>query len=359
MRLTRVIATLEPGGAQLGVVRMTAALRRLGIETRVLAGDATREGRRLVAAAGIGVEVWPGGDPRVPFEPRPAFADWLAPRLAGADVVHAHMFGAWWAAATAARGGQPLVASEHNDVRRTTAAGLAEMRGALERVALLFAHGPSARTLFADLGVGPDRLRSGVSAVDGLDARPLRDLPSPRVVFAGRLHAEKGPDLLLEALALLDDPPPALLLGSGPLERRLRRLTRRRGLGRIVRFCGWRRDVARFLAGSSACVVPSRHDAWSQTAVQAMGLRVPVIAAAVEGLPSTLGSSRGVLVQPEDPEALATAIERVLAGDLPVDHEDARAYAQRFTPERVARAYADEYARLAARRDSARAAEAA
>ena len=359
MRLTRVIARLEPGGAQLGVLRVTAALRRLGVETRVIAGDATREGRRLFGAAGIGVEVWSGGDARVQHEARPAFADWLAPRLAGADVVHAHSFGAWWAAAAAIRGAQPLVASEHDAMRGITPARLAEMRTALERVGLVFAHGPSARTLFADLGVGPDRLRSGVSAVDGLDARPLRGLPSPRIVFAGRLRAEKGPDLLIEALALLDDPPPALLLGSGPLERRLRRLARRRGLGPVVRFCGWRRDVARFLAGASACVVPSRHDAWSQTAVQAMGLRVPVIAAAVDGLPSTLGSSRGVLVQPEDPEALATAIERVLAGDLPVDHEDARAYAQRFTPERVARAYASEYARLAAGPEALRATEAA
>lgn len=36
------------------------------------------------------------------WTPEPAFADWLGPRLAPADVVHTHMVGAWWAAA---RGG--------------------------------------------------------------------------------------------------------------------------------------------------------------------------------------------------------------------------------------------------------------
>src|SRR4051794_7859052 len=346
MRLTRVIAKLEPGGAQLGVLRIVAPLRRLGIETRVLAGHATREGRRLFAAAGVVPEVWSRGDARIQYEPRPAFADWLAPRLAGSDVVHAHMFGAWWAAAHAIGTGTPLVASEHNRVRWPGEPRLAEMRPALERVDLLFAHGPSARAMFADLGVGADRLRPGASAIDGIDARPLRGLPSPRLVFAGRFHAEKGPDLLLEALALLRDPPATLLLGSGPLERRLRRLARRRGLARVVRFSGWRPDVARYLAGSSACVVPSRHDAWPQVAVQAMGLGVPVIASAVEGLPAMIGSRRGVLVPPEDPAALAGAIESVLAGDLPIDREEPRAYAQRFTPERVARAYAGEYRQL-------------
>ena len=346
MRLTRVIATLEPGGAQLGVLRATVALRRHGVVTRVLAGHATKEGRRLFAAAGVPVEVWPEGDAGLQYEPRADFAGWLAPRLGDADLVHAHMFGAWWAAAHVVRIGVPLVASEHNALRWPGRPRAQELEAALGRVDLLFAHGPSTRALFTELGVGPDRLRNGASAIDGIDARPLRGLPEPRIVFAGRLHAEKGPDLLLEALALLDDPPPTLILGAGPLEKSLKRLARRRRLDRSVRFCGWRPNAPRFIAGSSVCVVPSRRDAWSQSAVTAMGLGVPVVATAVEGLPATLGSNRGVLVAPDDPEALAAGIDGALNGDMPVDREEARAYAQRFMPDRVARAYAEEYRRL-------------
>src|SRR3954469_17725598 len=111
MRLTRVIARLEPGGAQLGIVRITPVLARLGIETRVLAGYATRAGRRLCAAAGVAAEVWRGGDERIQDDPRAEFADWLVPRLTDAEVVHAHTFGAWWAAAQALTGPAPLVAS--------------------------------------------------------------------------------------------------------------------------------------------------------------------------------------------------------------------------------------------------------
>lgn len=346
MRLTRVIAKLEPGGAQLGMLRVSAALRRLGVETRVIAGYATREGRRQFAAAGLAAEVWADGDPALQYEPRLEFAEWLQPRLGEADLVHAHMFGAWWAAAHAVAPGTPLVASEHNALRWPVVPPEAELSSALLRIDLLFAHGPSTRALFADLGVGPDRLRSGASAIEGIDARPRRGLPSPRIVFAGRLHEEKGPDLLIEALALLRDPPPTLVLGAGPLERPLRRLARARRVDRRVRFCGWRPDAPRYIAGSAVCAVPSRHDAWSQTAAIAMGLGVPVVATAVEGLPATIGSSRGVLVAPDDPAALAEGIERVLHGELRVDREEARAYAQRFLPDRVARAYADEYRRL-------------
>jgi glycosyltransferase involved in cell wall biosynthesis len=242
--------------------------------------------------------------------------------------------------------GTPLVASEHNALRWPSDPPAADLHSALLRVDLMFAHGPSTRTLFSDLGVGPDRLRSGASAVEGIDAKPRRGLPSPRIVFAGRLHEEKGADLLIEALALLDRPPPTLILGSGPMERSLRRLARHLRVDRAIRFCGWRPDAPRYIAGSSVCVVPSRHDAWSQTAVIAMGLGVPVVATAVEGLPATIGSSRGVLVAPDDPEALAEGIERVLHGEMLVDREDARLYAERYLPDRVARAYAEEYRSL-------------
>jgi glycosyltransferase involved in cell wall biosynthesis len=350
VRLTRVIAKLEPGGAQLGVLRISSVLRQLGVETRVIAGYATREGRRQFAAAGFAPEVWPGGDPALQYETRLDFAEWLQPRLGNADLVHAHMFGAWWAAAHAVAPGTPLVASEHNALRWPVEPPEEHLRAALLRVDLMFAHGPSTRALFADLGVGPDRLRNGASAIDGIDARPKRGLPSPRIVFAGRLHEEKGADLLIEALALLRDPPATLVVGAGPLERPLRRLAKARRVDRVIRFHGWRPDAPRFIAGSSVCVVPSRYDAWSQTAVIAMGLGVPVVATAVEGLPATIGSSRGVLVAPEDPEALAEAIDGVLRGEMPVDREEARLYAQRFLPDRVARAYANEYEAVLASR---------
>jgi glycosyltransferase involved in cell wall biosynthesis len=78
-----------------------------------------------------------------------------------------------------------------------------------------------------------------------------------------------------------------------------------------------------------------------------MGLGVPVVASAVEGLPETLASHRGTLVPAEEPRALASAIGAELVGLGESDLDAARSYAQRFTPERVSARYASVYRSLA------------
>jgi glycosyltransferase involved in cell wall biosynthesis len=356
MRLARVVAVLEPGGAQLAIARISAELCHRGIETRVLAGSASQRGIELFTSRGIEVESWSEQGPlasarasaKLQYACSEGFAAWLRPRVADAGVVHAHMFGGWWAAAAAVPDGVPLAASEHNAVRWPDAPRFGEMRVALGRVDRFFAHGPATRKMILELGYPRDRLRRGVSPVEPGVPRPRTGLPSHRIVFAGRLHEEKGPDLLLDAVARMREPRATLMLGDGPGLAPLRRKAKMLGLERLVRFCGWRSAVGPWLAGASVCAVPSRHDAWSQTAVLAMRLGVHVVGTAVEGLRATLGTRRGVLVAPRDPDALAAAIEDVLSGRRRPDLGRARRYAEAFTPARVTSAYAREYAALIA-----------
>jgi glycosyltransferase involved in cell wall biosynthesis len=114
-----------------------------------------------------------------------------------------------------------------------------------------------------------------------------------------------------------------------------------------VRFSGWQARPQRFMAGATLHVVPSRRESWSQSAMLAMGLGVPVVATAVDGMPQLLGGGRGTLVAPDDPRALARAIAAHLAGRGAADLAAARAHALRFTPERVAARYAAVYRALA------------
>jgi glycosyltransferase involved in cell wall biosynthesis len=72
---------------------------------------------------------------------------------------------------------------------------------------------------------------------------------------------------------------------------------------------------------------------------------VPVIGADVDGLAVTLSGGRGILVPPEDPAALASAIGRVLAGERP-DPGPGQAYACQFTPQAAAEMYYRAYAGL-------------
>ena len=342
----RAIGVLEPGGAQLSALRLSRALRDHGIETTIVAGDATPAGLEVARAHGFEVEQF-SEVRNLQWEPCQAFADWLAERLAAADLVHGHMFGAWWAAARAAPDHVPVVASEHNALCWPRAAHDEDAATVAGRLGCFFGHGPETRAWAARIGVPGDRIIAGESAIESLDARPQSDIPAPRITFAGRLAAERGPDVLVEAIGMLADPPPTFLLGDGELRAALEHQVASLHLEDVVRFSGWQARPERTIAGAAVHVVPSRRDAWSQSAVLAMGLGVPVVASNVEGLPETLADGRGILVPADEPRALASAIGEVLAGRGSSDLDAARAYARRFTPERVARRYASVYRALA------------
>ncbi|MBA2389335.1 MAG: glycosyltransferase [Geodermatophilaceae bacterium] len=355
MDVVRVIGVLEEGGGQLSALRLSRGLRAHGIDTvRLLAGDATVGGVALARRYGVEVETFV--DPRsgqhlaLQWRYSADFADWLAPRLAGADLVHAHMAGAWMAAATVVGRGVPLVASEHNAVTWPCGDLAGPAEAAATRIDAFFAHGPAARDFARSLGLSKAVLHEGCSAVEGLDATPLPGLSTPRLTYTGRLHWEKGPDILLEALALLRTPVCAYLIGNGPAAGHLAAQVRALGLSDSVHLIGWSPEPAAYVAGAAVHVVPSREEAWSQSAVVGLGLGVPVIGTAVEGLPLTLGEGRGVLVPAEDPPALARAIQAALDGPSRPDPAPGRAYARQFTVQAVAASYAAVYESVRARR---------
>jgi Glycosyltransferase len=350
MRVVRIVGVLEPGGAQLSALRLSRALVGFGIDSsRLLAGDATGAGIGVARRYGVAIEAFSPGEHRgLQWTPDDAFVDWLRPRLVGADLVHAQMFGAWWAAAAALEGtGTPLVASEHNAMSWPLGDHSAAAKAAAVRLDAFFAHGPAAREFAAALGLDPRSVHEGRSAVEGLDASPLPDLATPRLTFTGRFREDKGPDVLVEALRLLagelGELPHCYLVGDGPMRPWLEHRTHELGLAERVRFTGWTHHPARYVAAAAVHVVPSREEAWSQSAVVAMGLGVPVVGTSVDGLPVTLGQGRGLLVAPEDPRALAAGIAAVLRGEERTDLVGGRAYAACFEAGPVAEQYAAVY----------------
>ena len=348
MRIVRVIGNVEPGGGQLSALRLGIGLGRRGWDVRFLAGSATQAGVELFRSHGVELEVY-GAARSLQYECDTGFSTWLAPRLANADLVHAHQFGAWWAAARAAPASVPVIGSEHNAYQWPQAPPIAELRCALDRLHRLFVHGPTAREQLLALGADPALLREGRSAIDPIEVPQPARIPARRLVYVGRLHHEKGPDLLLEALALLSERPPLYVVGSGPLEPELRARARQLGIAGDVVFAGWRRRPSEWIAGAWACVVPSRCDAWSQTAVLAMALGVPVVGTAVDGLEHVLSGGRGIAVAPERPAELARALASLLQGRVRTDLPAARRYAATFTPERVADLYEHSYIELLGR----------
>ncbi|MGH2939962.1 MAG: glycosyltransferase [Solirubrobacterales bacterium] len=342
MLITRVVSKLELGGAQLSLLRVARALTRGGHRTRLLAGSSTPAGLDLARSHGFEAEVF-GSALDLQWSCDPEFAAWLEPRLEDADLVHAHMLGAWWAAATGIPAETPLVASEHNSYDwwgETPWAAMAEAAGRVDR---FYAHGPGARAGAARAGIPEGRIRRGISPVVGRDARPRTGFPVPRIVFTGRLSPDKGPDLLIDAIARMAAPPPVLIVGAGVMLEGLEQQVARLGLESAVSFCGWVDDPGSWVAGARIQVCPSRDEAFSQTAVLAMGLGVPVVGTDVDGFPETLAEGRGIIVPSEDPEALAFALERVLAGRLRTDTAAARVWARQFDTGSVAAVYERAY----------------
>jgi glycosyltransferase involved in cell wall biosynthesis len=155
-------------------------------------------------------------------------------------------------------------------------------------------------------------------AADHGGAAPAAMPPAPAgtrwLLALGRLHANKGFDVLLRALALLPPGVRLALAGEGPERAALERLARELGVAERVAFLGWRQDVGALLAACAVFVCPSRHEPLGNVVLEAWSAARPVVAAAAQG-PSELIADgvTGMLVPREDPAALAVALGALLA----------------------------------------------
>ncbi|MEM6927467.1 MAG: glycosyltransferase family 4 protein [Myxococcota bacterium] len=132
--------------------------------------------------------------------------------------------------------------------------------------------------------------------------------PDPhRLLFLGRLVADKGIAALGVALALLRRRTPEATLalaGTGPCSLG----------GPGVERLGWLEPDARAreLARASVLVLPTRDDAAPMAVLEALGAGVPVVATRIGAIPEMVGA-HGVVVDRPDPASIARAVERVWA----------------------------------------------
>jgi glycosyltransferase involved in cell wall biosynthesis len=135
-----------------------------------------------------------------------------------------------------------------------------------------------------------------------------------RLGWVGRLSAEKGADVLVDAMGLLRDLPISLsVLGTG---REFAALTTRAaaaGLGDHIRWHGTVADAGRLFSAFDCFVLSSRTEGTPIVLFEAMAAGVPVVATAVGGVPDVISGTEALLVPPENPAALAEAIRAVHA----------------------------------------------
>jgi glycosyltransferase involved in cell wall biosynthesis len=175
----------------------------------------------------------------------------------------------------------------------------------------------------------------------GADDRPL-------VLFAGKLTAKKGVDVLIKAAQKIKEQGTEFMVaivGDGIEGPRLEAMARDTGLESAVRFMGPvpNRELARLYSAADVVAVPSVRDPKGETEgmpvviLEALAAGRPVAASRLCSAPRDLVGSGVVEVKEGDPEALALAIKDALLGSIGVDREAISAYDVKA----VAKRYAD------------------
>jgi glycosyltransferase involved in cell wall biosynthesis len=225
--------------------------------------------------------------------------------------VHAHGLRAGALAPTL----RPLVVTWHNaQPAESRLSRLLERHAARRADVTLTASEELARTAVA--AGGKDVRLCPVAAPALVPTGREPGLGHPLVLAVGRLHPQKGYDVLIDALPLLGDAIVAVA-GDGPLQAELERRAPQ------VRWLGRREDVADLYAAADVVVLPSTWEARSLTAQEALRAGRPLVATDVGAIAALVGEG-AVLVPPDDAVALGTAVRRLL------DHpEEARAVAAR------------------------------
>jgi glycosyltransferase involved in cell wall biosynthesis len=189
---------------------------------------------------------------------------------------------------------------------------------------------------WADSSLDIDVIPVGVDA----DDFPMRIHP-PRgnqLLFVGFINYMKGIDVLLAAMALLRErgADAHLTLVGGAFyrdtlkqEHELRALATSLGVSDSVTFLGRRPpgEVSRLMAQCAAVVLPSRAESFGAVLIEALACGTPVVATRCGGPEDIVTPDVGLLVPPEDPAELASAIERVLDNGGAYDPKRLREYA--------------------------------
>ncbi len=327
MRIDLVITELYVGGAERCLTELAIGLQRAGDHVRVASiaplptGEQGQLVRRLTAA---GIEVH-SADCARPWQAVRAFRwlrRWFAdnrPDVVQTMLFHANVLGTWAArsagVATCVGGirvaepNGPRIWLERQAIRKLDAViCVSESVAQFARAAFGAALPTSAVIGNAiDLSIVDNTLPADWTTFGWpADAEVL--------LYVGRLHPQKGVDLLATVLPPLLTEHPAmrcLIVGDGPLRDILQRTADRFGPERM-RLAGWRGDALSLIKASRLVVLPSRYEGMPNVVLETMACGKPVAVTQVEGVTELLGDLAEAQTCPsEDAQALQALLDRL------------------------------------------------
>ncbi|MEU0225160.1 glycosyltransferase family 4 protein [Streptomyces sp. NPDC006284] len=322
----RTVQVLGGGnaGSSAHVRSLAAGLVARGVKVTVCAPT---DAERIYDFTGVGAD-----HVHVPRSSDPVSVAALRAVCADADLVHAHGLHASFRAALALGGRRvrtPLVVTWHD--RAQAEGARAHLLRVLERRVMKAAAvvlGATSELVDGARGAGardarlgpvalptrpcgpaepddPDRRRAKTRAELGAIGRPL-------LIAVGSLEEHRGYDVLLDAARAwrrLDPVPLVVVAGEGPMRPQLQRRIEDEGLPVVL--IGSRDDVGDLLAAADLALLPSRREARSVLAQEALPARLPLVASDAGGTPELVGDAAEI-VPAGDADAFARAVVRLL-----------------------------------------------
>ncbi len=246
----------------------------------------------------------------------------IAQVAAQCDLIHAQFTLSAAAAQLAKVGhGRPVVATVHgSDIYQVPhlPGGRWFSRWALNGVEQVIAVSQDLAEATAALGIPKDKIRVISNSVQVELFQPASSEREPVLLFVGSLIERKGLAHLLDALPTVLEAHPEyrlVVIGDGPERPFLHAQALRNGVADKVVFLGWGASeiVRDWMQRARLLVLPSVEEGQGVVLLEALASGLPVVATEVGGIPDVIDEQVGRLVAASDPQALASAIEGLLA----------------------------------------------
>lgn len=220
----------------------------------------------------------------------------------------------------------------------------AEMLRKLERANLACARHVAvtsphtAATLTADFGVTPNRLTTALPGIDRPPLPPRRPAAATQLLAVGTLIQRKGHDVLLAALSQIRDLDWRIdIVGGARDEAVAARLYAQRaalGLEDRVQFRGEisKAEIEALFADAAVFTLASRYEGYGMVFAEALAWGLPIVACDAGAVPETVPADAGLLTPPDDAQAFADALRRILTDRATYERLEigARAAAERL-----------------------------
>jgi glycosyltransferase involved in cell wall biosynthesis len=257
------------------------------------------------------------------------------------DILHSHMFGSnVWASVLGTIAQTPVIVAheqtwsyEGQPLRRLLDGKLIGRQAD----AFICVSREDRRRMIEVEGIDPGKIVLVPNAIPSPEPRKRSDLRSelgldddvPVIGAVCVLRPQKALDVLLRAVPLVRDEFPRarlVIVGGGPERERLESLAAEIGVEDATEFLGQRTDAAELVFGFDVAVLSSDFEGTPLAVMEYMAAARPIVATAVGGVPEMLeDGEHGLLVPPQDPEALARAIAGLLRDRTAADELGRRA----------------------------------